>query len=78
MKRIKVLGSGCKTCTGVADAIAETAKVLGVEATVEKVTDMAVVMGYGVMSMPGVVIDEKVVHAGGAPSRAQIEAWLKD
>ncbi len=77
MKRIKVLGSGCKTCTNVAETIAATAKALGVEATVEKVTDMAVVMGYGVMAMPGVVIDEKVVHAGGAPSPAQIEAWLK-
>jgi predicted thioredoxin/glutaredoxin len=33
-------------------------------------------MGYGVMSTPGVVIDGKVVHAGGVPSRAKIEQWL--
>jgi predicted thioredoxin/glutaredoxin len=34
------------------------------------------IMGYGVMSTPGVVIDGKVVHAGGVPSRAKIEQWL--
>jgi hypothetical protein len=34
-------------------------------------------MGYGVMSTPGVVIDEKVVHAGGMPSPDQVACWLK-
>ncbi|MDD2929270.1 MAG: thioredoxin family protein [Sideroxydans sp.] len=33
-------------------------------------------MGYGVMSTPGVVIDGKVVHAGGVPDRHKIEGWL--
>ena len=34
-------------------------------------------MGYGVMSTPGVVINGKVVHAGGVPSREKIAQWLK-
>ncbi|RUM44214.1 MAG: thioredoxin family protein, partial [Desulfocapsa sp.] len=67
MKQIKVLGSGCKNCVNTADLIKKKARELGVEVEVIKVTDMGDIMGYGVMSTPGVVIDEKVVHAGGMP-----------
>ena len=77
MKQFKVLGSGCKTCHAVAEAIETRAKELGVEANVEHVTDMAAIMGYGVMSTPGVVLDETVVHAGGRPTPAAIDDWLK-
>jgi N-acyl-D-aspartate/D-glutamate deacylase len=44
--------------------------------TMEKVEDMAAILGYGVMSTPGVVIDGKVVHSGGVPDRKKIEDWL--
>jgi hypothetical protein len=37
---------------------------------------MKEIMSYGIMSTPGVVLDEKVVHAGGVPSRARVEEWL--
>lgn len=77
MKTVKVLGSGCKNCTTTAKMIEERAAVLGVEITLEKVTDMAAILGHGVMSTPGVVIDGKVVHAGGVPSADKIEGWLK-
>lgn len=77
MKTVKVLGSGCKNCTTTAKMIEERAAVLGVEITLEKVTDMAAILGHGVMSTPGVVIDGKVVHAGGVPSTDKIEGWLK-
>ena len=52
------------------------AKVRGVEITLEKVEDLPAIMGYGVMSTPGVVIDGTVVHAGGVPSRSKGEGWL--
>jgi len=42
----------------------------------EKIEDLQAIMGYGVMSTPGVVIDGRVVHAGGVPSRAKIESWF--
>jgi small redox-active disulfide protein 2 len=77
MKHIKVLGSGCRNCANTAEAIESKAKQLGVEVSVEKVTDMAQIMAYGVMSTPGVVIDEKVVHAGGVPTAEQIAGWLR-
>lgn len=52
------------------------AKVKSSEIKVEKVTALAQIMGYGVMSTPG-VIDGKVVHARGVPTRGTIEKWLE-
>jgi len=77
MKTFKILGSGCKNCANTADLIEMKAKAAGIEVKIEKVTDMGDIMGYGVMSTPGVVIDETVVHAGGMPSAAQVEEWLQ-
>ena len=76
MKTFKVLGTGCKNCTKTADLITQKAAELGVEIALEKVTDMGAIMGYGVMSTPGVVLDETVVHAGGVPKPAQVQEWI--
>ena len=76
MKHVKVLGTGCKNCETTAALIAKKAAELGVPVEVEKVTDMAAIMGYGVMSTPGVVVDEKLVHAGGVPAVGKIAGWL--
>ena len=76
MKDIKVLGSGCANCKTTLKLIEEVAQARGVAVTLEKVEDMAAILGYGVMSTPGVVIDGKVVHAGGIPDRKKIESWL--
>lgn len=77
MKQIKVLGSGCRNCEITANVIAQAAKDAGVEIALEKVTDIAQIMGYGVMSTPGVVIDGKLVHAGGVPGPDQVRAWVR-
>ncbi len=77
MKKIKVLGSGCRNCEVTANAIAQAAKQAGVEIELEKVTDIAEIMGFGVMSTPGVVIDGEVVHAGGVPGPDQVRAWMQ-
>jgi small redox-active disulfide protein 2 len=76
MKNIKVLGSGCRNCQTTYQLIQEAAKARGVEIELEKVEDMAAILGYGVMSTPGVVIDGKVVHAGGIPDRKKVDGWL--
>lgn len=78
MKEIKVLGSGCKNCETTANLIRIAAEQAGVEIQLEKVTDMAEIMGYGVMSTPGVVVDGKVVHAGGLPGPDQIRKWVAE
>ncbi len=76
MKKILVLGSGCRNCETTARLIEETARELGVDIDLQKITDVAEIMRYGVMSTPGVVIDGQVVHAGGVPDRQAIEGWL--
>jgi small redox-active disulfide protein 2 len=73
---IKVLGTGCPNCKKVEaiarDAVAE----LGVEARVEKVTDIRAIMGYGIVSTPGLVVDEVVKSAGRIPSKAEVTTWI--
>ncbi|MEJ2402953.1 MAG: thioredoxin family protein [Candidatus Thiodiazotropha sp.] len=76
MKVIKVLGGGCRSCVTTHDLIAEVLREKGIEAELTKVEDMGQIMGYGVMSTPGVVIDEQVVHSGGIPERKLIESWF--
>lgn len=77
MKDIKVFGPGCTRCTMTAKMIEDAAASLGVPVKVEKVTDMADMVRRGILSTPGVVIDGKVVHAGGLPKAEAVSAWLK-
>ncbi len=73
---IKVLGTGCANCKATIALIDQVAQAKGVAVKLEKVEELRDIMGYGVMSTPGVVINGKVVHAGGIPSRDKIEGWL--
>ncbi|BAO44894.1 thioredoxin family protein [Thiolapillus brandeum] len=76
MKNIKILGSGCANCKTTYKLIQEIAAEKGVDVELEKIEDIGQIMSYGVMSTPGVVIDDTVVHAGGIPDRKQIQEWL--
>lgn len=76
MKDIKVLGPGCKRCVATADLVQATADRLGVPVKIEKVTDYAAIASYGIASTPGVVIDGKVVHAGGLPKEDDVAKWF--
>ncbi len=73
---IKVLGTGCANCKNTVLLIEQVAKAKGIAIQVEKVEDLRAIMGFGVMSTPGVVMNGKVVHAGGVPSRDKVEQWL--
>jgi len=73
---IKILGSGCANCVNLERVTREAIAALGVEATVEKVTDFPTIVGYGVMSTPGLVVDEKVVLSGRVPTAAQVRELL--
>jgi small redox-active disulfide protein 2 len=76
MKDIKVLGTGCANCRNTVKLIEEVAAERNVAVNLTKIEDLPEIMKYGVMSTPGVVVDGKVVHAGGVPDRAKISNWL--
>jgi hypothetical protein len=79
MKDVKVLGPSCKSCTtmGTTATMVQTeADRLGVPVRIEQVTDYAAIAGYGIASTPGIVIDGKVVHAGGLPKPEDLARWL--
>ena len=78
MKHFKVLGSGCRNCETTANLIKNAAEQAGVEIELEKVTDIAEIMTYGVMSTPCVVLDGKVVHAGGVPDQVFVRQWISE
>lgn len=76
MMNVKVLGTGCANCKTTLKLIEEAAQSRGVAIQIEKVEDIQAIIAYGVMSTPGVVIDGKVVHAGGIPAREKIDGWF--
>jgi small redox-active disulfide protein 2 len=76
MKTIKVLGPGCKRCEATADMVRAEAQKLGIAIALEKVSDYAAIAGFGIASTPGIVIDGKVVHAGGLPKPEDVAKWL--
>jgi small redox-active disulfide protein 2 len=76
MKDVKVLGPGCKRCQSTAEMVQAEADRLGIAVTIEKVTDYEAIAGYGIASTPGIVVDGKVVHAGGLPKSEDIGGWL--
>lgn len=74
---IKVLGTGCcGNCQATLALIEQVAQAKGVTVNLSKVEELRDFARYGIMSTPGVVVDGKVVHAGGVPSRDKVEAWL--
>ena len=76
MKDVKVLGSGCKRCEATEQMVRDEAAKLGVDVKVQKVTDYAEIASFGVASTSGIVIDGKVVHAGGLPKTGDLAKWL--
>ena len=73
---IKVLGAGCKSCHEQYENAKAAVKAMGLSIAVEYITDMEKVMAYGVMSMPAIVVNEKVVSMGKVLKAADVEKLL--
>lgn len=73
---IKVLGPGCTNCKNLERVTREAVTELGIDATIVKVEDYGQIAGYGIMSTPGLVIDEKVVVSGRVPTVAHVRELL--
>jgi len=76
MKKIQILGTGCPKCN-MLKANAETAiKELGIDAEIEKISDIKEIMNFGVMSTPAIAIDGKVISAGKVLKTEEIKKHL--
>lgn len=73
---IKVLGTGCAGCKVLHETVKQAVAELGIEATVIKEEDLMQIMNYNVLSLPGLVIDEKVVSAGKKLSLTDVKLLL--
>ncbi len=73
---IKVLGSGCANCQNLEKATRAALDALGIEATLEHVTDPGEIASYGVMRTPALVIDDDVMLSGRVPTSSAIQALI--
>ena len=74
---IKVLGPGCPKCETTEKLVNEVVAEAGVEAQIEKVSDIIEIAKHGVFMTPSVVIDGEVKCVGKVPKREEIKAWVK-
>ncbi|ETR69708.1 MAG: redox-active disulfide protein 2 [Candidatus Magnetoglobus multicellularis str. Araruama] len=73
---IKVLGPGCPKCKQTEKIVKETVDEEGIEANIEKVTDVMEIAKYGVFGTPAVMIDGDVKSVGKIPNKDDIKSWL--
>ncbi|MGD0384222.1 MAG: thioredoxin family protein [Thermoguttaceae bacterium] len=76
MKLIQVLGTGCPKCEKLKKNVEEAVKLACVEARIEKVTDINVITGFGVMMTPALAVDGEVKVVGKVPSPEEIKKLL--
>lgn len=73
---IKVLGPGCPNCEKLEKLVREALKEMGVEVSVEKVTDIEKIMDYKILMTPALVINEEVVLAGKLPAKNELSSII--
>ena len=74
--KIKVLGPGCARCHKLEQTTKEVVKELGIDAEIEKVSDIKKIIQYPILATPGLVIDEKLVCSGRVLSKAEVTTFI--
>lgn len=75
--KIKVLGAGCKSCHELYENVKKAVEETGLKADVDYITNMPKIMEYGVMSLPALVVNGKVVSMGRMLKARDIKALLE-
>ncbi len=75
---VKILGTGCPKCQTLEAKVREVASQNSIACDIEKVTDIAQIMNYGVMMTPALVVNEQVKSTGTIPGESQIMQWLRE
>lgn len=76
VKKLQILGSGCAKCRMLTEHTEQAAKALGLEYTIEKVTDINDIVAFGIMSTPALVVDGEVKVSGRVPTTEALKALL--
>jgi len=74
---IKVLGPGCPKCQQTEKVVQEAVAESGVNAQIEKVTNILDIARYGVLGTPAVVVDGQVKSVGKIPKKEDVLNWIK-
>ena len=74
--KIQILGTGCPKCKKLGELADQAAKEMGLEYAIEKVTGIAEIMEFGVMTTPALAVDGKVLSAGHVPSYEKVKELL--
>lgn len=75
---IKILGIGCSRCRKLGQQVKDIVKEKNIETTIEKVTNIDDMMKYGIMTTPGLVINDKLKSSGILPKNEQILNWIEE
>ena len=73
---IKVLGPGCTRCETTVKNVKEAIDECGIDATLDKVTDVMEIANHGVFGTPAVIVDDEVKSVGKIPSKEEVKSWL--
>lgn len=73
---IKVLGPGCAKCEQTEKTVKEAVAEKGIDARIDKVTDVMEIAKYGVFGTPAVVVDGEVKSVGKIPKKEEVLSWL--
>ena len=74
---VKVLGSGCAKCNALEQAAREALAELGMDTAIDHVTDFAQIAAYGVMTIPALVVDGKVISYGKVLKKDEAKALIQ-
>ncbi len=75
---IKVLGQGCVQCDRLERDLMEVMAEIDLAADLEHVREIKEIGKYGVMGMPALIINGKVLSVGRVPPKAKLKEWLKE
>ncbi len=78
MLNIKVVGSGCATCSKLEQLCREVVTEQNIPAEIEKITDINTFADLGIMITPGLLLNNKVVSSGKLPAKETLELWIKE
>lgn len=73
---IKILGTGCPNCKALYETVKNAVGELGLDATVVKEEDIMKIMAYNILSLPALLVDEKIVSAGKSLSLKEVKSLL--